>query len=192
MQTGSMSFLDAVNKVLAVTGDSPISTLDDTYIQSSIAKQILERSARDVLSRGWWFNEDEDVKLSPDLNGYINLAPNVIKIQVNGDKGGIVQRGARMYNRAKRTYKFTEAICVDTVINLEWTELPQVARTYISNLACIRFNNEFFGDDNVKQNLQVEFVQSEQDMNREDTENRDINLLRTTRAYNVAFRNRRW
>lgn len=191
MQTGFMSFLDAVNKVLAVTGDSPVSTLDDSYIQSRIAQQMLERAQRDVLSQGWWFNEEESMELSPDLNGFITLAPNVIKISVIGDNGGIIQRGQRMYDRANRTYTFTSSIPVDMVINLEWDELPQVARAYITDLACVRFNNNFYGAEDVKRVLEAELANSELEVKKADTDARDVNLLSNTRVNNIAFNNRR-
>lgn len=191
MQTGFMSFLDAVNKVLAVTGDSPVSTLDDSYIQSRIAQQMLERATRDVLAQGWWFNEDENVTLTPDINGFITLAPNVIKVSVIGDNGGIIQRGSKMYDRANRTYVFSESIPVDMVINLEWEELPQVARAYITDLACVRFNNNFYGAEDVKRVLEAELANSELEVKKADVDARDVNLLSNTRVNNIAFNNRR-
>jgi len=191
MQTGFLSFLDAVNKVLAVTGDSPVSTLDDSYIQSRIAQQMLERAARDVLAKGWWFNEEENVTIQPDVNGLITLSPNVIKVSVIGDNGGVIQRGQRLYDRANRTYVFESAVKADMIINLEWDELPQVARAYITDLACVRFNNNFYGAEDVKRVLEAELENSRIKVHQADVESRDVNLLQGTRVNNIAFNNRR-
>jgi hypothetical protein len=191
MQTELMSELDAVNKILAATGDSPVATLDDSYIQSKLAQQELLRASRDIQLKGWWFNEEENVSLNPDTNGFITLAPNVLKVSAVGDGAAIIQRGNKIYNRASRTYVFTDSVLADIIIGLTWDELPQVARTYITDMAALKFNNSFYGAEDTKRILEANLALSEVDMRHADTDARDINLLIQTRVRNIAFKNRR-
>jgi hypothetical protein len=191
MQTELMSELDAVNKILAATGDSPVATLDDSYIQSKLAQQELQRASRDVQIKGWWFNEEENVSLNPDVNGFITLAPNVLKVSAVGDGATIIQRGNKLYDRGNRTYVFTEAVTADIIIGLTWNELPQAARAYITDMAAVKFNNSFYGAEDTKRILEANLAMSELDLRHADTDARDINLLTQTRVRNIAFKNRR-
>lgn len=191
MQSGLISELDAVNKILAITGDAPVATLDDSYIQSKLAQQILNRASRDIQSKGWWFNEETDVTLQRDVNGYITLSPNVIQVTVKNDAGTIVQRGNRMYDKQNRTYVFTENLTVDIIYMLDWNELPQVARAHIADLACIIFNNNFYNAQDIVQTLAQSYEQSLIELKKKHVEAQDVNLLETSRVYNIAFKNRR-
>lgn len=191
MANGLMSELEAVNKILAVAGDSPVQTLDDDYIQADLARQVLTRASRKVQSAGWWFNEEEDYNLIPDVSGFITLGVNVISIVANNDAGTVVQRGQKLYDRQERTYVFTQSVNVDTILMLEWIELPQAAREYITDVACSQYNDDFFGSQDIKSNL----LRNEQTtyliLKQEDTDSRDVNMLSNSRSASIAFKNRR-
>lgn len=191
MLTGLISELDAINKIIAISGDSPVQTLEDDYIQAKLARQILTRASRDLQSRGWWFNEEQNVPLVPDINGYITLAPNIISFSAIDDDGAYVQRGTRIYNRTKRSYVFSASIEADLIVGLDWNELPQSARAHIVDIACEIYNNDFFGAEDIKKTLKESFYASWLVLKDADTDSRDINLLRKTRIYNIAFKNRR-
>ena len=186
-----MSELEAVNKILAVAGDSPVQTLDDDYIQSDLAQQVLTRASRKVQSAGWWFNEEEDYNLIPDISGFITLGVNMISVVANDDAGTVVQRGAKLYDRLNRTYVFTEQVNVDTILMLEWDELPQAARQYIVDVACNQYNDDFFGSQDIKANLNRNEQASYLILKQEDTDSRDVNMLQNTRSASIAFRHRR-
>lgn len=190
-QTGLMSELEAVNKVLAVAGDTPVQSLEDGYQQAILARKILERMSRKVQSMGWWFNEEECVELVPNTFGQITLATNCISAVVNNDDGSIIQRGNRMYNREDRTYTFTENLDVNLILALEWNELPQVAREFITDAACSQYNNDYFGAEEIKQHLSRNEASSFIELKKADVDARDINMLNNNRSYNIAFRNRR-
>jgi Tail tubular protein len=190
MQTGLMSELDAVNKILAVAGDSPVQTLEDDYVQAKLARQILSRISRKVQSRGWWFNEEENVVLPFDINGYITLGVNVITAVANKDAGTVIQRGNRLYDRENRTYVFTETVSADIVLALEWNELPQTAREYISDMACTQYNNDYFGAQEMKSQLAINESNSYLILKEEDVASRDVNILNNPRSYSIAHKRR--
>lgn len=191
MAIGLMSELEAVNKILAVAGDSPVQTLDDDYIQADLALAVLTRASRKVQSAGWWFNEEERYPLIPDIGGLITLGTNVISAVANDDAGTVVQRGNRLYDRQERTYVFTQQVLVDTILMLDWTELPQSAREYITDVACTQYNNDFFGSNDIRENLAKNEQMTYLILKQEDTDSRDINMLSNSRSHSIAFRNRR-
>ena len=191
MAIGLMSELEAVNKILAVAGDSPVQTLDDDYIQADLALAVLTRASRRVQSAGWWFNEEESYPLIPDIGGLITLGTNVISVVALNDAGTVVQRGNRLYDRQERTYVFTQQVLVDTILMLDWTELPQSAREHIVDVACTQYNNDFFGSNDIKQNLAKNEQMTYLILKQEDTDSRDVNMLSNSRSSSIAFRNRR-
>jgi len=191
MLTGLITELEAVNKILAVGGDTPVQTLEDSYIQAKLARQVLIRASRDIQQIGWWFNEEQSVQLIPDLGGFITLGLNVITCQIKGDYGGIIQRGKKIYNRRDRTYTFTQPLTADLVLALDWEELPESARAHITDRACRIYNADFVGNNDLVSELKTNEGDSYIAMKKEDVEARDPNLLRNQRVYNIAFRNRR-
>ena len=191
--SGQMTELDAVNDILASVGDSPVQSLSSgTYHEAFIIKQLLDRTSREVQSRGWWFNEEENVELQPDTGGEIRLATDVINVQVKDDNdGSIIQRGNRLYNRDTRSYQFTKTVKVDIESFLIWKDLPQIARQYITALTAVKYNSGNRGIQDIKQDLQIQARNCYAQMLSEDVEGRDVNLLENSRVYNIAFRNRR-
>ena len=92
-----MTKLDAVNSVLAVIGEMPITTIEDTLNADAVlALRMLEDVVRDVLIEGWYFNTDHGMEIAPDVNGNIELAPSVINIDIDTRYSvgvDVVQRG---------------------------------------------------------------------------------------------------
>lgn len=188
---GLMTELEAVNKILAVAGDSPVQTLDDDYVQAKLARQILTRASRKVQAKGWWFNEEEGVQLLPDVNGLIVLGYNVTKVMVLNDRGSVIQRGNKLYNRETRSFTFKGPVTVDLVLALNWDELPQSAREHIVDVACNQYNNDYYGDDTIKEKLAANESLSLLLLRTDDTEARDVNMLNNSTAAKIAFRHRR-
>jgi len=124
--------LEAVNTMLSAVGSQPVSSLD-AGAEVAIAKNILRETRREVLSRGWSFNYETEVKLTP-VGDQVVLAETVLRI--DGSTGhnsnlDLVQRGTLLYDRKGHTYTITDTVTVDIIYNLEWTLLPEVARRYI-------------------------------------------------------------
>lgn len=191
--SGQMTELDAVNEILLAVGDSPVQSLQaGTYIEAIRIKQILQDTSRKVQTTGWWFNQERDLTLLPDVIGEIKLAQNVITAEVKSDNdGSIIQRGNKLYNRKERSYLFKTPVVVNQIIMLEWDELPQVAREYITAFTAYEYNSGTRGLQDIKQDLQIKVQATFINLRAEDTRAKDVNMLQNTRAYNIAFRNRR-
>lgn len=146
-----MTELEAVNILLGTIGESPVNSLDagSAVADSVIARATLAEISRTVQSDGWHFNTDEGILLYPDLNGFINLPANCVKVDTTGEDEltDVVARGVRLYNKTAGTYVFTQQLRVDMVTLLDWDELPQPARYYITIRAARVFQNRAVGSE---------------------------------------------
>jgi hypothetical protein len=138
--------LEAVNVMLSAIGSSPVSSLSGGA-EVSIAKNILTETRREVLSRGWAFNYETKVTMTP-VAGEVALAENVLRIDGSAGYNGnrdIVQRGTLLYDRAGHTYAFDQDVTVDVTYTLDWSLLPEVARRYIMIRATRVFADRIIG-----------------------------------------------
>lgn len=143
--------LDAVNLMLQVIGESPLSTLTDvTVVDAITAQSILSEVSRAVQSRGWHFNTEETYPLLPSIpSGEIAIPLNCLRIDsAYPDQDiNVVQRGSRLYDKTNHTYSFTKGLKVDMVIVLPFTDLPETARHYITIQAARKFQARTVGSD---------------------------------------------
>jgi len=186
-----LSELEAINQILSVTGDAPVSSVNSTYEQAVVARRILLEISRQKQSRGWWFNEVDELLIAKDSDGYINLPSDAIRAESPRDKGEYVQRGLRMFDKANNTYVFTDNLYINLVSELGWTLLPQSFRQYVVAVASLRYNAEYFGAPELEQRIQQDIFDKKILLDAEDIDNRDLNMLKSTRASNIAFRNRK-
>lgn len=129
--------LDAINTMLSVLGEAPLNALGGTQTPDvSLARAILEETSREVQSRGWHFNSEADVEMSPDsLTNKITIPSNALRVDVERQNAGakeIVQRGEFLYDKAGHTFEFASALKTNLIYGFDWTELPQEARRYIT------------------------------------------------------------
>jgi hypothetical protein len=145
--TALTSELEAINTLLAAIGESSINTLQDTGMEDvAQAKSVLDRISREVQTRGWHFNSEEQFPLLRDSDGRIPVPGNCLKLSVNTDST-VVQRGARLYDKTNHTDIFTTGLTADVVFLLEWEDLPQSARQFIMIRACRVFQATIFGSE---------------------------------------------
>lgn len=128
----------AVNILLQTIAEAPVNDIEATEsVEVAGALAALMEEALTVQTEGWHFNREEDWPISPDTNSHILLPTNTLWIaraywQAGGSEFKAVERGRRLYNRQDRTYEFDAPVCVDMVVNLDWTDLPEYARRYIT------------------------------------------------------------
>lgn len=142
--------LQAVNTMLKVIGESPVSTLEDTGLADvADAKAILRETSREVQTRGWDFNLEKNYSLPRDENGHIYVLPNTLRVDVTKlDKHtyDVVQRGQRLYDRKNHTFAFDKTLQVNLLVFLDFEELPEAARYYITIRAARKFNDRDLTD----------------------------------------------
>lgn len=144
--------LQAVNDMLAAIGESPVSSLEgDPNADVANCRRLLNKVNREVQSRGWTFNIEEDAQLVPDsLSQLISYLDDYLKITT----GSFTNRGGYLYDRTNKTDQFTDSVTVTLVRLREYQEMPECFRSYIVTKASRRFNIRFFGASEIEGSLQ--------------------------------------
>lgn len=160
MALSSTTELDAVNTMLSAVGEPPVANLlGQTNADAAIAQNILTEISREVQSMGWHFNTQTEVTFSPDVNGEINLAGDIVRVDVdprvkrtgvsnslvNNDDRDITQRGTRLFDRTNNTFIFSKDVVVSVIYLFDFTELPEAARRYITVRAARIFQDRMVG-----------------------------------------------
>jgi len=188
---GMLTELEAMNQVLSVTGDAPVTSINSTYEQAVVARRILLEVSKEHQARGYWFNEVDELLILKDTDGFVNLPTETIRCDIPRDYGYLVQRGLKIFNKKLNTYVIDDDVYVNIVTELDWDLLPQSFRQVVVSYASLRFNSEYFGSQSTQQNIQADIAKKDLLLQKEDIDNRDLNMLKSTRASNIAFKNRR-
>jgi hypothetical protein len=155
-----MTELEAVNIMLGTIGEQPVNSLDiSTISEVSIASDMLYEVSREVQTRGWSFNEEDEYDLTPS-QGEIPVPPNALKVVVNDPSGDYwVRRGTRLYNRTDHTYSVDSSVTAmpcTIVFFLPFTDLPQTARTYIALRTARKFQERIVGSTQIEKFTEIE------------------------------------
>ena len=145
--------LEAVNTILSTIGEAPLSTLTGSLpVDGTMAKSVLNEINREVQSMGWHFNTQPKVTLSKDAgNSTIPLATNVLRVELNPylhskTDFDIVQRDNILFNLVTNTSTFTEDLKdVKVVYLLDFSEIPEQAKRYITNRSARVFHDRTLG-----------------------------------------------
>jgi hypothetical protein len=109
----------------------------------------LDEVCREVLTYGWQFNTEDNVTLSPDSStGFIYISDSVVRVDMDtkyDDTYDIVVRGNRIYNRKTNSFVFTEELIAQRVILMDFEDLPEVAKRYITIRAARIFQDRVVG-----------------------------------------------
>jgi hypothetical protein len=140
--------LEAVNSMLAHIGESPVSTISDAValpVSASTALATLNEVSKEVQSETWHFNSIPKLTLSPANDGRISVPANTIWLDAVDKTIDITMRGNFLFDRKNNTNVFTEAVEVKATVYLEWDELYEQARRYITLRASRIFQARLVG-----------------------------------------------
>ena len=145
------SKLDAVNSILLGIGEAPVNTLGSGLQEAEIAEVTLNNINREVQSLGWHFNTEIRYTLDKTESGIINLPANCLKLDVTSVlrdyDTDVVERSRKLYDRVKNSFVFTTDIETDLVIFLDFEEIPEVARRYITLRAARKYQENILGSE---------------------------------------------
>lgn len=179
--------LDAINTMLSAIGESPVNTVEDSGIVDAVlARQILRSVSNEVQARGWHFNTEKNFLITPTYpDGELTLPKNVLKADTTEEFSylDVVQRGLRLYDRRNHTYQFDTAVKVDMVVLLEFEELPEPARQYITLRASRIFQERVVGSQELSQFSLKDELRALVSLNVFEAETGDYNIL--TDSYSV-------
>ena len=144
--------LEAVNTLLTAIGEAPVNSLTSGLVDAETAETILDSVSREVQSQGWAFNTNYLQEFTPNSDLQIVVGPDVLRIDMAENRSttiDVVARGSKLYNRATNSFYFeaTAAIKMNTVVVLEFTDLPEAARRYITIRSARIFQDRVVGSD---------------------------------------------
>ena len=151
MPNAATTELEAVNTMLATIGEAPVNSITGTLpLDASLAKTTLSEINREVQSAGWHFNTFYDYTLSLDTDSKIPLADNIMRVDSDTNKYSptsynVVKQGAFLYNKYENTFVFDKNLDAIVVIYLDFTDLPENARRYITVRAARIFQDRSVG-----------------------------------------------
>jgi len=180
--------LDAINIMLGTIGESPINSLDAAtgVVDAVTARSILSEVSVQVQEEGWHFNTEEEFDLVPSMDTQeIYIPANAIEVDTSPyDRDfDVAIRGQRLYDRGNKTYKFTKSLKCDLTVLLEFNELPQAARHYITIRAARVFQQRVVGSDTLGSFTEKDEARALRSMRRYEARTADYNIL--TSNYSV-------
>jgi len=135
--------------MLAAIGEAPVNSLGTSgLVDAATAYDILNKVTREVQTKGWNFNFEQNYPLPIDIHGYVYLPSNVLAVSIGETQKAtytVAQRGTRLYNRKTHTFVFTETIYVDIITLLQFSDMPEAAKNYVVMKAARRFCQQMVG-----------------------------------------------
>jgi hypothetical protein len=117
-------------------GEAPVNSLQGQFGLAQQADDMLKEVSRKVQTDGWSFNTDYERDMVPDsVTKEVAVGTNISRVVVdiyNYPSLDVVQRGNRLYDRRANSYQFSQPFKADVTYMLDWEELPEHARQYIT------------------------------------------------------------
>ena len=183
--------LQAVNTLLAAIGEAAVSSLETaTTVDVTQAKNLLSNINREVQQKGWHFNTEWDVILSLDSDSRIPLGTSILSIYsptklttIRGREGSPF-----LYDLDKNTFTW-EASVNDavTITLLDFEDIPQTARQYITTKSARIFQEEIIGQVSAEAVNRQEEVEAYADLMDDEGERSGFNVgFGTLDMYNTT------
>lgn len=159
--------LEAVNTMLEAIGMVPINSfVDDLSADVQMARNMLARVSRSVQKKGWHFNTEADYPLSLDTSNNIPLGSNLLKVAFTSSQASnrqLTRRGTLLYDATNHTFTFSSALKANVVLFLNFEDLPEAARDFITIRAARQFHDKVVGSTAQHQFSQEDEAEAEED-----------------------------
>jgi len=187
--------IESVNQMLGHIGEAPVNSLADTAalpISGSIALTTLREVAKEVQTEEWHFNTVTDHEISPDGDSKIPLPATTLFVDAVNSTDDFVQRGLFLYNRKDRTFTFTSAVKVDLTEQLDWDDLIEPARRYITLRASRIFQGRIVGSRELEALIAVDEMQARARLQELDAQSSDRTIFDSADVYYRLGVNRKY
>ena len=186
--------LEAVNTLLHTIGESPVNSLTGTLpIDATLADNTITEISREVQSAGWHFNSFYKYTLSLDTDSKIPLASNIMRVDLDINQYpvssyDVIKRGNFLFNKKDNTYVFDKALEAKVILFLPFTELPEVARRYITIRGARIFQDRTLGATVLHRFNQVDEVNALAVLKQEEADTGDTNIFNSYDTFNIISR----
>lgn len=187
-----MTELEAVNILLTTIGEAPVNTLTGNQVTDvTIAAQVLLEVSREVQSQGWYFNTENGVKLTPDVNK--NIIPPADTARIDSKDYNIVIREGKLFDLDTFSFEFGGTIKVSIVYYQDFTVLPDAARRYIAARAARIYSDRLLNSETIHAMTLRDERQALVDLRQFEEETADYTMmdsLAVSRITNRGFKRR--
>lgn len=182
--------LDAINTMLSAIGEAPVSSLSSGLVEAEVAETILNTVDREVQSMGWNFNTELNKAFVQDTNGEIALGSDILRADatLKANSRDLVQRGSKMYDKAKHTFNIGATAYLDVVVELTFDDLPEVAKRYITLRATRIFQDRVVGSNTLHDFELRDEQMALMQLKEFDTETEDHNIFDNYDVFSVIDR----
>lgn len=146
--------LDAVNDMLKAIGTLPVSSLNvASNSDAAIADTTLESVKKEVLGQGWWFNTNYGQLFAPSANQItvpstvLSLRPARESFSYAAETKNLVERDGKVYDQDSNSFTIAVSVRLDTIVDVEFENLPENMRRYVTVRAARIFQTQVLGDD---------------------------------------------
>ena len=194
MSTTSTTKLEAVNSMLSVIGEAPVSSLESGLLDAVDAERILNEVSREVQSMGWNFNTERNFPAAADsTSGEIVLADEIVradlaKTKYRSSTEEYVQRGNKIYDKVKHSFNIGKTLNLDIVKLLDFTDIPEVARRYITVKAARIFQERVLGSNTLSSMNRADEQNALFALQEMEADNGDYNIFDDNSTYSVIDR----
>lgn len=174
--------LRVVNDCLAVMGEAPLNSLQESHEYKAAALNRLKATSERLQVRdgnGWWFN-CETLTLTVNASDLrIYLPADIASMTVLDKRPTLAQRGRVLYNLDEGTDKFEvgTSYTARLVRLLPFESIPLTVAEYIAVETVLGFQNEYDGDQTKTRNLMQEATMRRMLAMSEHVRNRKVNML---------------
>jgi hypothetical protein len=173
MPIAKTSRLMAVNTILSAGGEPPITSLSSqASVSSTIAQQILEECINNVLTTGWHFNTRKTVTLNMNAENEIEITEDIIRVDFPGHsdlQNQYAIRSGKLYNKLTGlTNDFTDGVVATIVTLLEWEDIPEAFRLYITKKAARLYVSRHVSDPSLLRAVVADEAEAQINAQRED------------------------
>ena len=174
--------LEAVNVMLSAIGEAPVSNLNDSaLVDATLAQSIINETSVELQTRGLHCNTEINYPITPNVKNEILLPLTCVKVDTTGVSRHIdaTQRGNRLYDRGERSFtSFNKTVHVDMTLLLDFDDLPQHVKRYITVKAARRFQARFMGSETLAAFTAEDEREALIEFERTEAINEDSNILK--------------
>jgi len=184
------SKLEAVNILLSSVGEAPVNSLSSGLVDAEMAETILESTSRAVQAHGWHWNREIDVELLQDASGHVPLPGNTLLADPSDSETelDLIQRGLKFYNRKTHSFVVGSDLKANLTILLEFTDLPEAARRYITVRGARIFQDRILGSKELHGFQQQDEAVALADLRGAESEAGDYSVFNNYDVYRVIDR----
>lgn len=177
-----MRLLDAINLILPVLGEHPVTSIDQRHPTIGIILPIIEAELHEQLLNGWWFNEFPTT-FYPDTEGEIAMGTDTLAFYPQSKRA--VARGKRLFNVERGDFYWPAPVKGRVVVSVPFEELPESVARMITYSTLLRAYATDIGVESQLEVWQGQFADARFRAEAEHLRNKHYSTARSRRFTNL-------